>query len=253
MAVIILFFCLPAQLSGQKSSGTVDSTETNPHLDKYLLAGNLAGGTGAYFYLKDTWGTSNGRFHFKDDFNDNLHLTDEISHMVFSYKMTQWFAWLFRVLKMDERKIERYAVLETALVTTLVEFPIDAFNPDQGLGVSDLLFNYSGIALAVIKKRYPDNFDLKLSLKESPTRFENKFLAQKNEEFDNFIWWASYKPKYLWLGFGYGTNHYQGDVQSEYYLGIGTTPYDLLHLIAPALADKLCVLDTYFISLRLRL
>lgn len=222
-------------------------------MHRNLLIGNAVVGSGAYIYLKNTWGAPTGRFHFKDDLNDNMAFTDEISHFYFGYKLTEGFRWLFRTLKMPEDKTSRYAGLQAAFVLTFVEFPLDAFNPDQGMGVTDLAFNYAGIGWALMRPRLPQNIDVKFSVKQPPWKFENKFLASKNEEFDNFIWWATYKPRWLWLGLGYSTNHDQFEVESEFYLGLGTTLYDLVWSIDRGLADDLRALDSYFISFRWRL
>lgn len=227
----------------------------NAHLYRNLALGNILSGTAAYFYFAQTWGAPTGKFHIKDEIHDNVDYTDEVSHFFAGYKLTEGFRWLFRTLKMEPDMIERCAVLQAALVTTFVEIPMDAYNPTQGLGVTDLVFNYAGIGWGAFKHRYPNNFDLKMSVKRPPWAFAHKFLASKNEEFDNFIWWGVWKPKYVWLGAGYSTNHYRNDgkVSPEVYLGLGTTLYDVLHLLKPRLADDLKVLDSYFINVKLKM
>lgn len=218
-----------------------------------LLAGNAVFGTATYIYMANTWGEPNGRFHFKDEFHDNIAMTDEVSHFFAGYKLTQGFSWLFRSFGMDESVAPKYSALQAAMILTLVEVPLDAFNPTQGFGATDLAFDYAGIGFALIKERYPSNFDMKFSVKQPPWQFENKFLASDNEEFDNFIWWATYKPKYAWLGVGYSANHESIEVEPEVYLGIGTTLYDLFYLVAPESAKQVKFLDTYFINLHTRL
>ncbi|MCK4858799.1 MAG: DUF2279 domain-containing protein [candidate division Zixibacteria bacterium] len=249
----LLFLLLTAVLCVGQDATEPDSSKKNPHLHRNLIVGNVIGGTAAYFYLTDTWGTPTGRFHFKEDTNDNLALTDEISHMFAGYQLTEAFICIFRLLGMDSTRVEKYAMLEAGLVTTLVEFPLDAYNPGQGFGATDFLLNWMGIGFSWLRRRGLENFDLKFALKRSPFEFENKFLSSKNEEFDNFVWWALYKPKYIWLGVGYGTNHDHNLVESEYYLGVGTTLNDLLYLLSPATAKRLKALDTFFINLHIRL
>jgi len=228
------------------------SSSANRHLYRNLLAANITGGTAAYIYLKNTWGTPNGRFHLKHEFDDNMNLTDEASHVYVSYKLTEGFCWLFRTFRMREDRVRLISALEAALVMTLVEVPLDAFNPDQGMGLTDLLANYAGIAFAWWKMEHPSNVDLKFCVKRSPFAFDNKLLANKNEEFDNYIWWATWKPKYLWTGVGYSINHRKGEVESEYYLGVGTTLYDLVYFVDQDFAKKVKVLDSYFVSVRFR-
>jgi hypothetical protein len=232
-----------------------DSTRIHrqPHLCRDLAAGNVIFGAGAYLYFAETWGAPSGKFHFKHEFDDNVAFTDEVSHFFAGYKLTEGFDWLFRLLRVQPDRVNRLAAIEAALVTTLIEYPMDAYNPSQGMGISDLAANYAGIGFALLKKKYPNRFDLKFCLKQPPWKFEHKFLASDNAEFDNFIWWGVWKPKYVWAGLGYSTNHLRADVQPEWYLGVGTTLYDLMHLVSPRAADAIKSLDTYFISVRLRL
>jgi hypothetical protein len=254
-AILLLLQSLLTSATATDGPDEPDSAEQSSHLHRNLILGNLIVGSAAYVYLSNTWGTPDGKFHLKRDIDDNLAMTDEISHAFVSYRLTQGCAWLFRVFKMPESKVEKYSIIEAALVTTLVEFPLDAYNPDQGFGVSDLIFNWIGISFAYFKQHGLESFDLKFAVKRSPLEFDNKLLANKNAEFDNFVWWATWKPKYLWLGLGYSTNHSRpgGLVESEYYLGVGTTLYDVLNLVDGTWADRLKVLDTYFLNIHVRL
>ncbi len=230
------------------------ATTTRSHINRNMLIGNLVVGSAGYFYFENTWGAPDGHFHFKNELHDNVAFSDEISHFYAGYKLTDGFRWLFRMLKMPQEKQLKYGALQSAIVLTLVEFPMDAFNPDQGFGASDIVLDYGGIGFALLKDRYPIHFDLKFSLKQPPWKFDNKFLASKNEEFANFIWWATYTPKIVTVGLGYGIKYDDGDkVRSEYFLGVGTTLYDLLSLIDPGVANELKALDSYFINLRLEL
>lgn len=232
-----------------------DSTAVGKsHVNRNMLIGNLVVGTGAYFYFENTWGAPDGKFHFKNEFHDNVAFTDEISHFYAGYKLTDGFRWFFRMLKMPEDKQLKYGALQAAIILTLVEFPMDSFNPDQGFGATDFVFDYGGIGYALLQDKYPNQFDMKFSLKRPPWKFDNKFLASKNEEFANFIWWATYTPKTVSVGLGYGIEYdAHGKAQSEVFLGAGTTLYDLIYLIKPSVAKELKALDCYFINLRLEL
>ncbi len=232
-----------------------DSTRAEKsHVNRNMLIGNLVVGTGAYFYFENTWGAPDGKFHFKNELHDNVAFTDEISHFYAGYKLTDGFRWFFRMLKMPEEKQLKYGALQAAIILTLVEVPMDAFNPDQGFGVSDFVLDYGGIGYALLDDKYPNQFDMKFSVKQPPWKFDNKFLASKNEEFANFIWWATYTPKTVSVGLGYGIEYDQhGEAQSQVFLGAGTTLYDLLYLIKPSVAKELKALDCYFINLRVEL
>ncbi len=234
---------------------TGDSTRARKsHVNRNMLIGNLVVGTGAYFYFENTWGAPDGKFHFKNELHDNVAFTDEISHFYAGYKLTDGFRWFFRMLKVPEENQLKYGALQAAIILTLVEFPMDAFNPDQGFGVSDFVLDYGGIGYALLDAKYPNQFDMKFSVKQPPWKFDNKFLASKNEEFANFIWWATYTPKMVSVGLGYGIEYDQhGEAQSQVFLGAGTTLYDLLYLIKPGVAKELKALDCYFINLRVEL
>jgi hypothetical protein len=248
-AALLLLFCAPSARAERDTT----SAHKGSHLYRNLAIGNAVFGTGAYLYFSQTWGAPTGKFHLKDEFHDNIAMTDEVSHFYGGYKLTDGFAWLFGLLRVPPNKINRLAALQAALVTTFIEFPMDAYNPSQGMGVSDLVADYAGIGWGLLKREHPNNFDMKFCVKRPPWKFDNKFLANKNEEFDNFIWWGVWKPKYVWAGIGYSTNHDHGDGESETYLGVGTTAYDLLRLVSPKVAEEVKCLDTYFISLRIRL
>lgn len=249
-ALIIILIILTFSSASASNS---DTLKTSDHFNTYFLSANVVGGSAAYYYMANLWGKPSGKFHLKDELHDNLALTDEISHAYCSYKLTQSFMTIFRTMGMSEDRIEMYAAIEAALMMTLVEYPLDAYNPGQGMGLTDLAFDAAGIAIALLKQKHPGSYDFKVSWKKSPLAYENHMLANTNEEFDNYIWWAAFKPKYIWLGLGYSTNHYQKNVQSEYYLGAGTTLSDLVSLISKKLAKKIKLADTYFINLRFEL
>ncbi len=252
LSLLLLATCAQTAIGSGAQPDTA-ATTSRSHLYRNLIVGNIVVGTGAYFYFADTWGASDGKFHVKSELHDNVAFTDEVSHFYTGYKLTDGFAWLFRTLRVPPQKVNRLAAVQAALVLTLVEFPVDAYNPSQGLGLTDLVANYSGIGWGLLKRKYPNSFDMKFCVKRPPWDFEHKLLASDNEEFDNFIWWGLWKPKYVWTGIGYSTNHDHPDVESEVYLGVGTTVYDLLHLLWPKVADEVKSLDSYFIGFRYRL
>jgi len=251
--ILILLLLGSQNLKGTEPQSDTLRAQLQPHLYRNLAIRNFVFGTGAYLYFSETWGAPNGKFHIKDELHDNVGFTDEISHFYAGYKMTDGFAWLFRTLKVRPEKVNRLGAIQTVLILTLIEFPMDAYNPDQGMGLTDLAADYAGVGWGLLKKKYPNNFDMKFCVKRPPWDFKHKLLASDNSEFDNFIWWGVWKPKYVWTGIGYSTNHDRADVEPEVYLGVGTTLYDLLHLVSPKFANEVRSLDTYFISLRFRL
>jgi hypothetical protein len=251
--ILLLLLLGSSTLMGGELQLDTLRAKPQPHLYRNLAIGNIVFGTGAYLYFSETWGAPNGKFHVKNELHDNVGFTDEISHFYAGCKMTDGFSWLFRLLKVQPDKADRLGALQTVLILTLIEFPMDAFNPSQGMGLTDLAADYTGVGWGLLKKKHPNNFDMKFCVKQPPWKFKHKLLASDNSEFDNFIWWGVWKPKYVWTGIGYSTNHDRPDVEPEVYLGLGTTLYDLLHLVSPKIANEVRSLDTYFISLRLRL
>jgi len=252
LILILLLLSSQTLMGGELQLDTL-RVKLQPHLYCNLAVGNIVFGTGAYLYFSDTWGVPKGKFHIKDELYDNLALSDEVSHFYAGYKMTDGFAWLFRALKVQPQRVNRLAAMQTVLILTLIEFPMDTYNPSQGMGLTDLVADYAGVGWGLLKKEYPNNFDMKFCVKRPPWKFKHKLLASDNSEFDNFIWWGVWKAKYVWTGIGYSTNHDHPDVKPEVYLGVGTTLYDLLHLVSPKVAAEIKSLDTYFISLRFRL
>jgi hypothetical protein len=251
--ILALLLLCSQTLMGTDSQSDTLRVRSQPHLYRNLAIGNVVFGAGAYIYFSKTWGVPNGRFHIKNEIHDNLAFNDELSHMYFGYKLTEGFDWLFRGLHVNKVKANRLGALQAALVLTLIEYPMDSYNPSQGMGLTDLAADYLGVGWALLKKNHPNSFDMKFCVKRSPWKFANKVLANTNREFDNWIWWATWKPKYVWTGVGYSTNHDQPDVEPEVYLGVGTTAYDLLHLVWPKAADATRALDSYFIGFRYRL
>lgn len=65
---------------------------------------NIGAITLGYKQAIKSWGRSNGEFHIKDDWKgDHLAQTDELSHFLWGYKMTQFF---FENIRMDWTLIE---------------------------------------------------------------------------------------------------------------------------------------------------
>lgn len=214
---------------------------------------NLAAALPVYNHMVSAWGRPDGKFHFKDDWSgDNLALNDEISHLFVSYKLMQFFNSGYKFVGFSPKTAKIMGIIETAFILTAVEFPIDAYNPTQGFGVSDLIFDYTGIFLAYMKISYPSfkNWDIKTSLK-SLTYSNKNVIGSDSEDYDNYIYWLTYRRSPAVFGLGYSTNHpepYQ--VDKQFFLGIGSTVPDLVRLISPKIADKLNWMEVYYFNLK---
>jgi hypothetical protein len=232
--------------------------EANNHGSGYWphvisISGNLVIMPLAYNHMVKTWGIPNGKFHFKHDWSgDHMALNDEVSHLVISYKMVQAFHSGYKFIGYTDRTAKILGMIETAVIVTAVEYPLDAYNPGQGLGVSDLIFDYAGIGLAYIKisdERFR-NWDLKTSVK-SFAHTKRQVLGDNAEDYDNYIYWLTYKKSPAVFGFGYSTSHpLSGGVDKEFYLGIGTTLPDLLEPISGKLAKVFRWLEVYYFNLK---
>ncbi|MBD3382600.1 MAG: hypothetical protein GF404_10445 [candidate division Zixibacteria bacterium] len=209
----------------------------------------------AYNQMISSWGRPEGRFHIKDDWaGDNLGLNDEVSHLFVSYKLMQFLHFGYKSLGFSEKTARIAGIVETAFIVTAVEFPIDAYNPDQGMGLSDLLFDYTGIFLACLKisdSRF-DDFDIKTSLRSMSYSGKN-VIGSNSEDYDNYIYWLTYSRSPVVFGLGYGTDHPSSDVQREIYFGVGSTLHDLVAPVSKKAAKYLEFTEFYYLNLRFKL
>jgi hypothetical protein len=209
-----------------------------------------------------SWGRSNGRFHIKDDWKgDHLSQTDELSHFMWGYKMTEFLLASYRWAGFSSKTTEILSLSESALILTLVEYPIDAYNPKQGLGVSDLIFDYLGVGLAWAKKHesWLGDLDLKISWKNNIFSSKHPVFAQTYEEYDNTIYWITYRAKLflprkiLCFGLGYGVIHHGIEPQRQTYCGIGLSLSDSASLFGKKLKNYAKFIDLLYPNLRVRL
>ncbi|MCJ7578636.1 MAG: hypothetical protein MUO91_09310, partial [candidate division Zixibacteria bacterium] len=95
---------------------------------------NLVAVTLGFHQAVNAWGESKGKFHVKDDWKgDGLAQTDELSHFMWGYKMTQFLYCVYDWAGFSPKTSQALSSSESALISTLVEYPIDAYNPKQGL------------------------------------------------------------------------------------------------------------------------
>lgn len=209
-----------------------------------------------------TWGKSNGRFHLKDDWNgDQLAQADELSHLMWGYKMTQFLFAAYRWSGFSSKTSQVLSISQSAFILTLVEYPLDAYNPKQGFGISDLIFDYLGVGLAIMRKHqsWLEDFDFKISLKRNSFSTDHPLFAQTYEEYDNFVYWLTYRTKLVLprkifcFGLGYGTTHQGIKRQREFYWGVGVSVSDFASLFGKKLKERAKFLDLFYPNLRLKL
>ncbi len=228
-----------------------------------IIAGlNLVAITLGFHQAVNTWGESKGKFHIKDDWKgDGLAQTDELSHFMWGYKMTQFLSCAYDWVGFSPKTSQALSSSESALISTLVEYPIDAYNPKQGLGVSDLIFDYLGVGMAIARKHqsWLNDFDFKLSWKKNIFSQNKTPFAQTYEEYDNFIYWLTYRPKLffpkklLCFGVGYSVTHLELKPKREFYGGIGLSIPDFASLFGKRLGDKSKFLEILYPNIHIKL
>jgi hypothetical protein len=228
-----------------------------------LIGGlNVGAITAGFYEAINTWGQSKGKFHLKDDWKgDGLAQTDELSHFMWGYKMTQFLYWAYEWAGFSSTTSRTLSVCQSSLILTLVEYPIDAYNPKQGLGVSDLVFDYLGVGLAVAKKHssWLNDFDFKISWKKNIFSENQTVFAQTYEEFDNFIYWLTYRTKLFFpkklacFGIGYSATRSGFKPERQIYAGIGLSIPDFASLFGRRVGDACKPLEILYPSIRIKL
>lgn len=210
----------------------------------------------AYEQSQASWGLSNGQFHFKDDLHDGLAMSDETSHLFAAYHVTRALQTGYAWTGLSNTASRRMAAAHAWLWTFLVEYPIDAFNPTQGFGASDLVFNTAGVLAAYQQTRTGPRpwWDIKISVKESFFQGENRFIAHSNEQYDDYVYWFTVRPtrqRYIpvWIGAGYSTTHGEApQMDKELHLAVGTTIEDLATMFDEDVGRYLRPFNFFFLN-----
>ena len=244
-----------APASGSRAQGS------RPHRStaRLMVVGGvqLAGLGAVYREAQNVWGVSRGRFHVKDDWTgDTLSQQDEISHLFFGYTLTRVFSTMWRWGGMRAESARTVGAVESAATMTLVEV-MDAYNPKQGLGISDLVFDYAGVGAGLLSLHHPGNWGIRVSAKRAGVA---KPFSLTKSEYDDWIFWATYRPPLRWggkqplsLGLGHSTRRAPDglNVVRELHFGIGTTLPDIVRIFSPEIARHVEILDFYYINLNL--
>ncbi|MFC1475593.1 hypothetical protein ACFLQW_01155 [Candidatus Zixiibacteriota bacterium] len=209
----------------------------------------------------DIWGKPDGKFHLKNDFSDDqLALSDEVSHLLIAYKLAQLARQGYRWGGLSPAAAARAGAIQAAIYMAFVEFPLDAYNPDQGLGLTDLLADFAGIGLAWYRAGIDNpRWDLKVSVKSRFFAGNSRLLAHTNKQYDDFIYWLTYRisaNRYnpLVLGIGYSTHHPPGDppshipVDKQIYFRIGTSLSEIGRIFGRRTERLLSPAEVYFFN-----
>jgi hypothetical protein len=139
-----------------------------------------------------------------------------------------------------------------ASVMTFLEY-IDGRRPKkQGASYSDFTANLLGVGFALAKLHVNalQDVDLRLNYTEFGDILHKKTLLK----YDRMTHWLTYDLERQWrmplhLGLGYGVqNAFKPNVRSEFYVGVGLTPLDILERYYPAAAKPLAWLNMYHLG-----
>ncbi len=233
---------------------TAISNQSDRNRYAALIGAHAAGAYPVYKELTDLWGVPSGKFHMKDEIHDYLRFNDEVSHLFISYKLSQGFESVYGKIGFSDNRARMLGAIEAAFIMTAVEYPLDAYNPDQGFGATDLVADYTGIAFAYWKSKDSrlSNFDLKVSMK-AISGGGRVGLGYDNEDYDNYVYWMTYKYKFAVAGFGYSTRRDSPtNPESQGFIGIGTTIPDLVGIVSEKAASFLKPLELYFFNFHIR-
>ncbi len=243
-------------MMGEPTSG-MDGAEFSRN--RLAIWGGVVAGAGylAYEQSQASWGLSNGKFHFKDELNDGLALSDETSHLFAAYHLTRALKTGYSWTGMSSTAARRMAAAHAWVWTFLVEYPIDALNPTQGFGASDLAFNTVGVLAAYQHTRPGPSpwWDVKISVKKSYFAGESRFIAHSNKQYDDYVYWLTVRPtrnRYipLWVGAGYSTTHREWPrIDKELHLAVGTTVEELARVLSEDAARFLRPLNFFYLNI----
>jgi len=217
---------------------------------------SLAQGIIAWQHTEKMWGTPDGKFHFKNDLRgDRMALTDEVSHMFIGYKLAQIMRLGYEWSGLSRGAAARAGAIQAAIYMSFVEFPMDAYNPKQGFGISDLVADMAGVGLAWIRAGQENpRWDIKTSVKSQFFEGDNRLLAHTDKQYDDYIYWLTYRVsenRYnpIVVGIGYSTNHPAGEnVEKEVHFRIGASFSEIGRIFGRRTEQLLSPAEFYFLS-----
>jgi hypothetical protein len=205
------------------------------------------------------FGGAQQSFRLRNDWSRDrtLHF-DELIHFQGSYRIAQGLIGLYRWSGVNATWSECLGAGTAATVMTLLEY-IDGRRPKpkQGASYSDFTANLLGVGFALAKMHVGalEDVDFRLNYASFDDMLHKRTLLQ----YDRMTHWLTYSMKRqlhvpLHVGVGYGVkNAFKRNVHSEYYLGIGFTPLDILERVSPATAKPLSWLGIYHLGLQVQM
>jgi hypothetical protein len=212
-------------------------------------------GLGIYGFRKfdEFFGGAQKSFRAGSDWtrDHTLHF-DELIHFQGGYRIAQGLIEMYRWAGLNETWSEGLGAGTAASVMTFLEY-IDGRRPTkQGASYSDFTANLLGVGFALARLRVNALQDVDLRL--NYTSFGDVLHKKTLLKYDRMTHWLTYDLQRQWrvplhVGVGYGVqNAFKKNVRSEYYLGIGFTPVDILERYYPAAAKPLAWLNMYHVG-----
>jgi hypothetical protein len=205
------------------------------------------------------FGGAQQSFRLRNDWSRDrtLHF-DELIHFQGGYRIAQGLIGLYRWSGVNATWSECLGAGTAATVMTVLEY-IDGRRPKpkQGASYSDFTANLLGVGFALAKMHVGalQDVDFRLNYASFDDMLHKRTLLQ----YDRMTHWLTYSMKRqlhvpLHVGVGYGVkNAFKRNVHSEYYLGIGFTPLDILERVSPATAKPLSWLGIYHLGLQVQM
>jgi hypothetical protein len=103
--------------------------------------------------------------------------------------------------------------------------------------------------------RWLEDFDVKISSRRNILLGNQPVFAQTYEQFDNFIYWLTFKTrlflprKVLCFGLGYGVTHQSGKAERHILGGIGLSLPDCAALLGERIGARLKFLEIFYPNL----
>jgi len=227
-----------------------------PHWERFALvqAGSLGMTVLGFQKFNQFFGGPQKTFRAGNDWTKDrtLHF-DELIHFQGGYRITQGLIGMYRWAGLNTAWSEGLGAGTAASVMTLLEY-IDGRRPKpkQGASYSDFTANLLGVGFALAKQHVDllQDVDLRLNY----TAFGDVFHKKTLLKYDRMTHWLTYDLKRRWqvplhIGVGYGVhNAFKPSVRSEYYLGVGFTPVEILQRYYPAAAKPFAWLGMYHIG-----
>jgi len=234
---ILLILALASTSLASVDASVSDSSLHKPSPLKIGIYSAAVASVVSYSLLKfySVWDTTHVGFHFKKDDlrGDRLLLLDEVAHLFGAYAFVRAGAGLSRWAGLSEKTSILAGVGISFFVMTFMEYPLDAYKPNEGVSISDLAFDYAGTAIGVLREATPalHNFDIKVGF-ENLSRIPPEFLPRSTPEHGVFVYWLTYSPAPeslpLNIGLGYSVRHDERrQPHHEWYVGVGTSLTEL--------------------------